>query len=459
VAIDNDIETRAAEIRHTIGVNDLERATKRLLDYSRDFAGKNRVREAWNIRGAHSELNENKRKGMVGAEEFLKMNNTLRNQILELIDTIEEDYYIKTPYSQLTDSPISQSYGAPHDYPGVSKIKSLSTSVNTSNNSGDATDHSSKSTSNIVVFRGKSITKTRRSSSLNFTLHPIDITLKLGEITALVGENGSGKSTLLQIISSTTKPDSGELSYPCLDSEKRTGLYVIKQQMAYIPQNDFFRYGDLSEDLHFSATIHGIKGQENIDEVDYIIKRLGLDKYRKMTWRELSFGYKMRFTLAKSVVWHPKLLILDEPLANLDINAQRVFLEDLQNLTRSLTYSMSTIISSQHLYQVENIADNIIFLKDGKALYNGPLILFGAERTENSYEVVCNMSIDEIAYLFKDIAYNRVELSSNNFIIHTPLSFSANDLLRLFIDAKTELAYFRDISKSTRKLFNSDTGE
>ena len=82
----------------------------------------------------------------------------------------------------------------------------------------------------------------------------------------------------------------------------------------------------LVDNLHFAAAIHGIRGKENEDEVDFIIWRLGLDKYRNATWNEISGGFKMRFSLGRALVYNPRLLILDEPLANLDVNTQLLFL-------------------------------------------------------------------------------------------------------------------------------------
>ncbi|BAZ09786.1 ABC transporter ATP-binding protein [Calothrix sp. NIES-4071] len=172
-------------------------------------------------------------------------------------------------------------------------------------------------------------------------------------------------------------------------------FYSVKQNIVYIPQELQKWHGLLADNLYFAASICGIKGQDNLDEVDFVINRLGLEKYKKATWGEISGGFKMRFSLAKALICHPKLIILDEPLANLDISTQLLFLQDIRDLANSSANPISIIISSQHLYEVENIADNILFLKDGKAIYNGLVKNFGEDRNENSYEVACELTYAE----------------------------------------------------------------
>ncbi|MEH2391155.1 MAG: ATP-binding cassette domain-containing protein [Nostoc sp.] len=211
----------------------------------------------------------------------------------------------------------------------------------------------------------------------------------------------------------------------------------------------------LADNLHFAASIHGITGQDNQDIVDFTISRLGLEQYKKASWNEISGGFKMRFVLAKAIICNPKLIILDEPLANLDINTQALLLKDLIDFAQSKKNPISIIISSQNIYEVENIADNIIFIKNGQAKYNGLVKNLGENRNNNSYEINCNLSKKEITDFLKEVNlnYERVEQAGNNFIIHTYKNVTNNDLLRVFIENNISLKYFRDISQSTRKLF------
>ena len=193
--------------------------------------------------------------------------------------------------------------------------------------------------------------------------------------------------------------------------------------------------------------------KENEDAVNYIIHRLGLHQHENKSWSELSGGYKLRFTLAKALVWRPKILVIDEPLANLDINAQSIVLNDLRNLANSLRHPISILISSQHLHELESVTDNIIFLKQGEVVYNGRIKDFGKERDENSFEIECTLSLKELEIHLKGLDYNSIDHTGLRFVIHTPLAVSQQEFLQHLIVQGVEVNYFRNISQSTKKLF------
>ena len=309
-----------------------------------------------------------------------------------------------------------------------------------------------------TVFIGQNLTKKYRGQSTDFILSIDELRLKYGEITSLVGENGNGKTTLLRIIAGDLKETAGTVAYPALSGRK--GLHNldynwIKQKIAYIPQELPRWSGLLVDNLHFSASINGILGKDNQFEVDFIISRLGLDKYRNFTWSEISGGFKMRFALAKALLWNPKILILDEPLANLDINTQMVFLEDLRDIADSTEDPKSIVVSSQHLHEIESISDNLIFLQNGSASYNGSLRDFGKDRTENCFEFVCNLSKSELMDLLEEVDYIRIHVVIHcHYIVTTSRDVSWRMLFKIFSERGIEVSYFRDVSQSTRRLFS-----
>jgi ABC-2 type transport system ATP-binding protein len=310
-----------------------------------------------------------------------------------------------------------------------------------------------------IAFYGKNIEKQYRGKTSDFRLFVESLELKFGEITSLVGENGNGKTTLLRIASGQLKETSGEIRYPALlgsKSSNRLDYNRIKQQIAYIPQELPRWSGLLIDNLHFSAAAHGIKGEANEFEVDFILNRLGLEKYRNATWSEISGGFRMRFALAKVLLWNPKIIVLDEPLANLDVNTQMIFLEDLRDIADSLENRKTILLSSQHLHEVESITDNIIFVKDGSAIYNGRLTDFGEDRKENGFEIICDLSRKELLKLLREhISEVTIDVVIyNHYIINTPRSVTSRYILNILSSKDTGVSLFRDISKSTRRLFS-----
>ncbi len=306
-----------------------------------------------------------------------------------------------------------------------------------------------------LVFSGRAITKTFVSPKFVFNLPDLDLDLRLGEITGIVGENGNGKTTLLRIVAGDLEISGGNISYPAFDVAA-TDWYRIKQNIAFIPQALKPWKGFLKENLHFTAAIHGIRGQENEEQVDFIIHRLGLTQYEDALWSEISSGYKLRFELARALVWNPALLIIDEPLANLDINTQEVFLQDLRYLASSTQNPISILLSSQHLHEVESVADNIIFIKNGEALYNGSMQEFGQDREENLFELTTSATKSDILAALEHLEDISVEDRGHTKIIRTPVDMASNKLLGELVKKDIAVDYFRDISTSTLKLFREN---
>lgn len=304
----------------------------------------------------------------------------------------------------------------------------------------------------LPVFRAQGLTKTFRSGGHHFTLGPIDLELRTGRITGLVGENGNGKTTLLRQVAGLLDHDQGTVEYPGL-----TDPHPIRRGIAWIPQRSTRWHGTLLQNLRFVAALHGVRGADNADRVEYTLHRLGLTRFKDLTWKQLSSGYKLRFELAKMVVWRPRILVLDEPIANLDLQAQQLFLQDLKHLAGSQRDPVTVILSSQQLHEIEAIADHIIFLKNGRPVFNGASNDFDADRTSNVFEIKGEFDRARLEQALG--AGNFLHIDDTGLILRltTPRHIAARDVVRALGNAHLEVSYFRDISTSTRKLFHQDT--
>jgi ABC-2 type transport system ATP-binding protein len=280
----------------------------------------------------------------------------------------------------------------------------------------------------------------------NFSLKPISLAIKTGNVLGVVGENGNGKTTLLRCLAGQLALDKGEIQYHLLNNPDQ---YAVKNHIAFIPQRIPKWYGMLKDNLHFSASIAGIYGAKNDLMVDFMLERLNLSSYAHLTWNQISSGYRTRFEIARILLQQPRLLILDEPLANLDINAQQTILTDLIFMAKGLHNPMGIILSSQQLHEVEKVADTVLLIKQGNCLYSSN---DQAEKiTSNAVEFETTAERDSIIELFDAGA---IELQFNGgfyTIISTDLS--VQDIVGKMINAKLPITYFRDITYSTKRFF------
>lgn len=311
-----------------------------------------------------------------------------------------------------------------------------------------------KNDSYVLVCHAKNISKQFFTGRMPFVLKPLDVQLKYGQITGIVGENGNGKTTLLRILAGELASDTGSISYPALHADD-TNWYKVKSEFVFIPQRIPRWYGSLLDNLRFFASIHGIQNIENNKQVEYILFRLGLDKFRDLKWSELSSGYRLRFELAKTIMRRPKLILLDEPLANLDINAQQLFLQDLTFFVKSDKFPLSIVLSSQQLHEVESVSDNIIFIKQGETIYNGNQTAFANERLTNTFEVSGNFNREQLQQIFSSYSI-KIEDSGTTTVVTVDKDITNDIFLQTLLSNKISVNYFRDISTSTRKLFHKD---
>ena len=304
---------------------------------------------------------------------------------------------------------------------------------------------------NVVI--GQQITKSY--SSGHFKLHPIDMSINTGELVGIVGENGNGKTTLLRMMAGDLSLDEGEINYE-LGIASEESLYDQKGSIAYIPQRIPRWYGKLKSNLHFAASSRGMYGFENEYLVKVMLTRLGLNKYKDLFWTQISSGYRTRFELARILLLKPQLLILDEPLANLDINAQQTFLQDIRNLAKSKRHPLAILFSSQQLHEVEKVADHIVFLRNGESIYNSTVDTSEALETHTETELETNAGRDQIIAALNGIDKISVKQQGGVYIIRCPNSNNSLEILKLILNAGIAISYYRDLTHSTKKFFNEN---
>ena len=306
----------------------------------------------------------------------------------------------------------------------------------------------------LPKLKASEVGKTYHSGS--FSLSFVDINLYPSQIIGLVGENGNGKTTLLRLLYGELSPDAGKIEYHLSQIPAHHSFYDIKTRLSFIPQRPQKWYGLLMDNLQFTAAHYGFKGKENYLWTEMICARMGLRAFRTYTWNQISSGYKMRFELAKALIKKPEILLLDEPLANLDVLAQQVILEDLRFLAKSQQMPLGIILSSQQLYEVEKVSEQVIFLKDGKPRYQQtqakpeqqeaiPLVV----------ELETTASRETLQNLFKDRSLENISFNGGVYILYFKEDATMSDIIQALGQAKLPVKYFRDISSSSRRFFDA----
>jgi ABC-2 type transport system ATP-binding protein len=474
--VDGPLE-RLNEIKQFIGAGDLNHAVRRLMDLARDFSDRVAENETVILSGRFNELRTETRR-LGHSDDIDRRHSQLAISVLELADKIHDDFVARQvkstnkeqpPASGSTEREVNRLLTlvrpapceAPVDADRLLEFKK--TEPETSNalersrdtflrKRGTPTGGQSAGAAN-AAFRCRALGKSYRGST-RFQLSDITLEIVPGQITGLIGVNGSGKTTLLQIIAGVLMPTAGEIEYPTI-SPGRLNWTQIRNGIAYVQQQPAKWYGRLVDNLYLTAATHGLKGRDNQDEVDFIVHRLGLEVYRDARWTEVSGGYKMRFELARALVSQPSLLVLDEPLAPLDIVTQQLFLQDLRDLANSRRRPLPIVVSSQHLYEIETVADQLLFLEDGKALFQGGVDDVGKDSAELLFELTCPGTRADVERALESFDGFGVDVFGKVFVIRVSSTTTSAEILRTLLNRGFEIRQFRDITHSTRRLFET----
>lgn len=297
------------------------------------------------------------------------------------------------------------------------------------------------------VLRARNILKSYGSN--RFSLGPVSMEINKGQVYGLVGENGNGKTTLLRILAKEISFNEGELNFS-FNTEPKDD-YDLCTKLVYIPQRTEKWYGSLKDNLKFVLSNYGIKPEENETRTLMMIARLGLWNYKHLKWSELSSGYKMRFELARTLLRQPEILLLDEPLANLDVLAQQVILEDLKSIANSVNNPIALILSSQQLYEVEKVSDKVIFLKNGQ--YKDNSKLNNSENDGLIIEIDTQSSRENLLEVFKVFNLDKLNFNGGVYVAYFSADTEFYDVMVALGNAKTKIVYIRNISSSTRRFF------
>ncbi|KAL3242944.1 hypothetical protein MRX96_047665, partial [Rhipicephalus microplus] len=273
-------------------------------------------------------------------------------------------------------------------------------------------------------------------------IHDVSLRIFNNQITVLLGHNGAGKTTLLNMITGFTNSTSGNVLVGGYDV--MTCTKVARESIAYCAQDNIL-FDDLTVEEHlvFFAVVKGTPYDSVRQEVVTLLNETGLIQYRSDLVDTLSLGQQRRLCAALAIVSKPKVIILDEPTANMDPEGRREMWELLLKIRRSCALFLTT----QHLDEADVLADRILIIVNGRIRCAGsPTFL--KQRFNTGYRMLIYKSptcdVSRIEMLLRKYA-PKVKLQTDSFnevtflLGHTP-------------STKRIINMFRDIEKQSRHL-------
>jgi ABC-2 type transport system ATP-binding protein len=197
-------------------------------------------------------------------------------------------------------------------------------------------------------------------------LKGINLDVQEGDFFALLGPNGAGKSTTIGIITSLINKTAGEVSVCGYDLDKDTTR--AKSQLGLVPQEfNFNVFEPVVEIVVNQGGYYGIDRKTAYKSAEYYLRQLGLWEKRSEMARNLSGGMKRRLMIARALVHNPRVLILDEPTAGVDIEIRRSMWKFLKELNAKGT---TIILTTHYLEEAESLCRNIAIIDKGELIEN-----------------------------------------------------------------------------------------
>jgi ABC-2 type transport system ATP-binding protein len=198
-------------------------------------------------------------------------------------------------------------------------------------------------------------------------IRDVSFTINRGEVVAFLGPNGAGKSTTMKLLTGYLAPSAGTARIAGHDmaTDRLSGA----ERLGYLPENGPL-YPDMTPRslLEFFADARGLEGAYKRERIAAVIEQCDLHAVIGKAIGKLSKGYRQRVGMAQALLHEPDVLILDEPTAGLDPNQIREVREAIRRLGMKKTILLSTHI----LQEVEAIANRVLFINEGRMVYDGP---------------------------------------------------------------------------------------
>lgn len=283
-------------------------------------------------------------------------------------------------------------------------------------------------------------------------LKGISLSVQPGDFFALLGPNGAGKSTLIGIVSSLVNASSGQVKIFGIDLHENREQAM--RQVGLVPQEINFNLFEKPFDILVNyAGFYGIPRAEAMQRAEEELKRAQLwDKAQKMS-RTLSGGMKRRLMIARAMMTRPRLLILDEPTAGVDIEIRRGMWKTLKEVNAAGT---TVILTTHYLEEAENLCRNLAIIDGGRIIENGPMKLLLSKLDVEGFLLDIDGELPNALPMIEGVKF--LAEDTHTLDVEMPRAMDLNRVFAVLNDAGIRVRSMRTKSNRLEELFVRLTG-
>ncbi|WHY85957.1 ABC transporter ATP-binding protein [Neobacillus novalis] len=287
-------------------------------------------------------------------------------------------------------------------------------------------------TTSDVTIRGVS-----KKFGTNVVLQNINLDIKHGELLTLLGPSGCGKTTTLNAIAGFLDPDEGELY---IKGKKVNGVPPYKRDLGMVFQTySLFPHMTVHENLVFGLKLRKIKKGELDSRISRALALVKLTGLEKRYPRELSGGQRQRVAIARALVVEPELLLLDEPLSNLDAKLRHELRAEIKRLQKEV--GVTTIFVTHDQEEALSMSDRIVVMNQGKIEQIGtPTDIYQNPQSEFVFQFIGKSNRFEGVVIEADADHTDVEITEGWVVktkkqnaIGNDRAFHVGDAVNLYI--------------------------
>ncbi len=277
-------------------------------------------------------------------------------------------------------------------------------------------------------------------------LKGIDLTIAKGDFFALLGANGAGKSTTIGLITTLLKKTKGSIKVYGFDLDKEPEK--AKSCLGLVPQEINLNIFETCEQILLSqAGYYGISRTKAMPRAEALLEQLGLWEKRRSIARHLSGGMKRRLMIARALVHQPKVLILDEPTAGVDIEIRHSMWEFL---TRTNAEGTTIILTTHYLEEAEQLCKNIAIIDKGQIIKNTSMKALLKTLHHQTFIFNTEQPIEHIPNLD---ALQLTLVDNNTLEVRVDNSLSLNDVFTLLSQHGITIHSMRNKTNRLEELF------